>query len=38
MMFVPLPIVDHSRGRSDESMMTRVWAPVASSLSRMRTL
>ena len=38
MMFVSLPIVDHSRAPSDESMMTRVRAAVAASPSRIRTL
>jgi hypothetical protein len=38
MMLVSEPIVDHSRTPSDESMMTRVFAAVAESPSRMRTL
>ena len=38
MMFVSLPIVDHVRAPSCESMMTRVRAAVAASPSRMRTL
>ena len=38
MMFVSLPIVDHSRVPSVESMMTRVRAAVADAPSRMRTL
>src|SRR4051812_7244801 len=38
MMFVSLPIVDHSRVPSDESMITRVRAAVARSPSRIRTL
>ena len=38
MMFVSLPIVDHVRAPSIESMMTRVRAAVAAPPSRMRTL
>src|SRR3954452_18262610 len=38
MMFVSLPIVDHSSVPSDESMITRVRAAVAWSPSRIRTL
>ena len=38
MMFVSLPIVDHSRVPSAESMITRVRAAVAASPSRIRTL
>jgi hypothetical protein len=38
MMFVSLPIVDHSSVPSDESMITRVRAAVAESPSRIRTL
>ena len=38
MMFVSLPIVDHSSVPFDESMITRVRAAVAESPSRIRTL
>jgi hypothetical protein len=38
MMFVSLPIVDHSLAPSAESMITRVRAAVAAPPSRMRTL
>src|SRR5919106_118466 len=38
MMFVSLPIVDHVRAPSCESMITRVRAAVAATPSRMRTL
>ena len=38
MMFVSLPIVDHVRAPSTESMITRVRAAVAAPPSRMRTL
>ena len=38
MMFVSLPIVDHVRLPSDESMITRVRAPVAAVPSMIRTL
>ena len=38
MMFVSLPIVDHLRLPSEESMTTRVRAPVAAVPSMIRTL